>query len=630
VNAHAKTTPASSAAAQLKANKARTEEALRAFHEEGVLGKAYDARLIGRLWPYMKPYQLLLWTSIGLGLLMAGMSIARPYLMRLTIDRGVIAKDPEVLFWGGALFAGVIVCEQILNFVQVYTVQISGARALSDLRRDVFGFLHTRRMAFFDRQPVGRLVTRVTNDIDAILELFASGALNAFVDLAKLLGIVAVMVSLDWRLSLIGFAAAPIVAVMVTLVRRRSREAFRAIRAKTAQMNANMNEQVSGMAVVQAFGREDAAAEEFDVINGAYRDANIASIKYEAFQDAAIEMVTAVCLASIVVSLGYRQVSFGTVVAFNAYLLMFFEPISALAQRYTLLQNAMAGAERVFGLLDSTESDAPKDTALAAAAPAGDGAFAFDHVTFEYKPGVPVISDMTFEVARGEKVAVVGPTGAGKTTLASLLLRLYEPAQGTVRVDGRDVRGYERSELRRRFAVVPQDVFLFPGTVASNVAIGDEVPDRARVEQALSRIDAYDLFARRPNGLDARVDERGENFSAGERQLIAFARALYRDAPVIVLDEATASVDSDTEARIQRALAALMSGRTALIIAHRLSTVRAADRILCLQRGRLVEQGTHNELLRAGGLYAKLHKLHFGRKDDAPSAAPNPPLRSEL
>ena len=604
----------------------RTEAALRAFHEEGALGKAYDGRLLRRLWPFLKPHQALMWLSLGLGLVTAALSLSRPYLMRITIDRGAVAKNPQVLFWGGAAFAAVIVLEQALNFIQVYSVQVSGARALADLRADVFAFLHGRRLAFFDRQPVGRLVTRVTNDIDAILELFASGALNAFVDLIKLLGIVVVMVALDWRLSLIGFAAAPVVATLVALVRRRAREAFRTIRAKTAQMNANMNEQVSGMAVVQAFCREQAAAAEFDAINASYRNANITSIKYEAFQDAAVEMVASVCLASIVVSLGYRPVSFGTVVAFNAYLLMFFEPISALAQRYTLLQNAMAGAERVFGLLDLDEADAPARREPGEAAPhasAGsepEPALAFDHVSFEYKPGVPVISEMSFAVRPGEKVAVVGPTGAGKSTLASLLLRLYDASSGVVRVHGRDVTTLERGELRRSFAVVPQDVFLFPGTVASNVAIGDERPDRARVEQALRRIDAHDLFARRPGGLDARVDERGENFSAGERQLIAFARAIYRDASLIILDEATASVDSATEARIQHALTELMQGRTALIIAHRLSTVRAADRILCLQRGRLVEQGTHAELLRAGGLYAKLHRLHFSRKDEAVSA----------
>jgi ATP-binding cassette subfamily B protein len=607
-----------------KITKASTEAALRAFHEESALGSAYDLRLVFRLWTYVKPYRKYLFLSIGLGLVTAGLALLRPWLMGATIDQGAIAKDSHKLFLGGLAFAIVIVLEQALNFVQVYTVQVSGARAMTDMRGTVFDFLHSRRMSFFDRQPVGRLVTRVTNDVDAILELFASGAFNAVVDLIKLVGIVIVMVSLDWRLSLFGFAAAPVVGLLVALVRRRARDAFRLIRAKTAQMNANMNEQVSGMAVVQAFCREDAAAEEFDAINGAYRDANIASIKYEAIQDAAVEMVAAVCLASIVVSLGYRSVSFGTVVSFNAYLMMFFEPISALAQRYTLLQNAMAGAERVFGLLDNDELDAPPLVAKADAPPVDDASFTLDHVDFEYKPGTPVLRDVTFSVKRGEKVAVVGPTGAGKTTLASLLLRLYDATTGQVRVEGRDVLSYERSELRRRFAVVPQDVFLFPGTIASNVAVGDVTPDRARIEAALRRVDAYDLFMRRKDGLDARVDERGENFSAGERQLIAFARALYRDAPIIVLDEATASVDSDTEARVQHALDALMKGRTALIIAHRLSTVRTADRILVFQRGKLVEQGKHEELLRRGGLYAKLHRLHFARADELHSVPPPP------
>lgn len=599
-----------------KKSATRAEEALRAFHDEGSLGNAYDARLVARLWPFLRPYQRHLWVSIACGAVGAALSLCRPWLMRMAIDRGALAKNPRVLLLGGAAFAIVVLTEQALTFGQVYIVQVGGARAMADLRLKVFSFLHGRRLAFFDRQPVGRLVTRVTNDIDTILELFASGALNAFVDLAKLVGIIVVMVSVDWRLSLIGFAAGPAVAWLVILVRRKSREAFRNIRAKTAQMNANMNEQVSGMAVVQAFCREEAAAAEFDAINRDYRRANIASIKWEAVQDAAVEMITSVCLASIVVSLGYRPVSFGTVVAFNAYLLMFFEPISALSQRYTLLQSAMAGAERVFGLLDLNEEDAPKAEDAEAPSVSGTAAFSFDHVGFEYNAGVHVLKDVTFTVRRGEKIAVVGPTGAGKTTLSALLLRLYDATEGTIRVEGQDVRGLERHALRKKFAVVPQDVFLFPGTIASNIAIGDLNPDRDRIEQALRRMDAYDLFLRREGGIDAQVVERGENFSAGERQLIAFARALYRDAPILVLDEATASVDSDTEARIQHALDELLRDRTALIIAHRLSTVRAADRILCFKRGNLVEQGTHQELLRKGGLYAKLHSLHFARQKE--------------
>jgi ATP-binding cassette subfamily B protein len=596
----------------------RTDRILREFHEESALGKAYDSRLIARLWPFVRPYRGLLMLCVAVILITAVLTLVRPLVMRSTIDDGVLKGDAARLMRGGMLLVAIVAIEQVLSFGQIYAFQVVGSRSMADLRRHVFQFLHRLPLSYFDKQPVGRLVTRVTNDTDAILELFASGALGAIGDLIRLVGIVILMIALDWKLALIGFAAAPPMALVVAALRPRLREAYRDIRAKTARMNATMNEQVNGMSVVQAYRRQAGAAREFDEINRGYRDSSMASIKWEAMQDAAIETVSAVCMASIIVALGYHPASFGTIVAFSAYLGQFFEPIAALAQRYTLLQSAMAGAERVFGLLDMPERDCPENPA--AKRKDGDSALALEleHVSFAYKPGVPVLRDVSFRARRGEKIALVGPTGSGKSTIASLLLRLYEVSEGTVRVDGGDVAGTDRESLRRRFAVVPQDVFLFPGTVAGNVAAG-ETPDPAKVEQALRRVGAWDLFAER-GGLEAVVEEHGSNFSAGERQLIAFARALYRDAPILILDEATASVDSDTEARLQHAIEELMRDRTALIIAHRLSTIRAADRIVVLHKGQVVEQGSHEELLAASGLYARLHALQFARETQAPAA----------
>jgi ATP-binding cassette subfamily B protein len=588
---------------------------LRDFHEEERLGRAYDTQLLRRLWPFLEPHSRFLIASVAMILVSACLGLVRPLIMGRLVATAQ-ESHAEGLLRYGLLLSSVVVGTQVLNFVQMYTMQIAGARAMADLRAFVFEFMQRLELRYYDRTPVGRLVTRATNDVDAVGELFASGVLNAIGDLVSLIGIVTMMLVLDVRLSIIAFAALPVVGVVVWYVRGRARQAYRAIRVKTARLNAFLNEQVSGMSVVQAYAREASTALEFDDINAEYRDANKQSVFYEAVLDAAIEMVGTVCIASILWWAGLKRIgdsaiTFALVVMFTQYIKQFFEPVSLLATRYTVLQSAMSGAERIFQLLDekSLESEAKPTTDTGASHPGE--AVALDNVSFSYKKGAPVLREVSFEVKKGERIALVGATGAGKTTVTSLLLRLYELDQGEARVMGRSITSYDRRALRDLFSVVPQDVFLFAGTVATNVAMSDETPDLTRVEQALRRIGALDLFLKRPGGLEARVDERGANFSAGERQLLAFARALYKDTPLLILDEATASIDSDTESRLQAALEAVMEGRTALVIAHRLSTIRAVDRIVVFHRGRVVESGSHDELMNKGGVYARLYRLQF-------------------
>jgi ATP-binding cassette subfamily B protein len=596
-----------------RAPETRQQRALREFHEEDEIAKSFDRANLARLWPFVKPHSGLLVVSLSTLVVLAALALGRPLVMRYGFDAASSGtkEGASALYRAGAVLAGIVILEQVLTFAQMLALQVVGARAMADLRLHVFAFLHSRRLAFFDQQPVGRLVTRVTNDVDAIGEMFASGALNAFGDILKLTGIVVVMVVVNWKLALIAFAALPVVGLLVNWVRGRAREALRSIRTKTARLNSFLTEAVTGMAVTQAYSRESAAEAEFDVINAAYRDANFRSILFDSALDAAVEMVSSICVAALIWYAGVRpfgeEVSFGTLVAFIAYLEQFFGPIRDLSSRYTLLQSSMTGAERVFMLLDNTEEDAP---VKAGAAPIdSDFALSLEDVSFGYKTDHLILDHVSIDVRTGERVALVGATGAGKSTIASLALRLYDATDGVVRVLGRDVKTVPRAELRKAFAVVPQDVFLFPGTVAENVAVGDVEPDRDRVKQALVRVGALDLFERREDGLDAKVDERGSNFSAGERQLLAFARAVYREAPILVLDEATANVDSDTEARLQAGVESLLEARTALIIAHRLSTVRKVDRIVVLAKGRVVEQGSHDELIAKNGVYARLHAL---------------------
>jgi ATP-binding cassette subfamily B protein len=588
---------------------------VRDFHEEVQLGQAYDSRMLRRLWPFMKPHAFYMYVSLALIVCAAGLNLARPIVMGKVIGGAQSAEGNAIMKYG-LMLSGITVGTQLINFVHMYAMQIAGARAMADLRARVFEFFQSLELRFYDKTPVGRLVTRATNDVDAVGEIFASGVFNALGDLVGLVGIVVMMVILDVRMSLIAFAALPVVLGIVMFVRSRARQAFRDIRVKTARLNAFLNEQVSGMPVVQAYARETVMAGDFDDINIEYRDANKRSVFYEAMLDAAIETVGTLCIASVLWWSGLKRledatITFPLVVTFTQYIKQFFEPVSMLSTRYTVLQSAMSGAERIFKLLDEDALEAPPKKGDGAMTGGSDEAIAIEDVTFAYKPGVPVLKDITLHVKKGEKIALVGATGAGKTTVTSLLLQLYDFEKGAVRVLGKDVHSYDRRELREQFSVVPQDVFLFAGTVASNIAMSDAEPDLEKVKAALTRIGALDVFMKRQGGLEARVDERGANFSAGERQLLAFARALYRDAPLLILDEATASIDSDTEHHLQAALEAVVEGRTSLVIAHRLSTIRAVDRIVVFHKGRIVESGSHDELLEKDGIYARLYRFQF-------------------
>jgi ATP-binding cassette subfamily B protein len=603
------------------------------MERDEISGKAYDFRLMMRLWGFVRPYRGTFALSLVCLLLSSLALVAQPYLLKVAIDHTIKARDVGGLSAMATLFVLAAMAELVFFYGNYYLTMIVAQRALSDLRVAVFAHLQRMPMAYFDRNPVGRLVTRMTTDVDVVNEMFAAGALTLFMDGLTLLGIVAILFHLDVKLALVTLSLMPLLLAAIDFFRVRARQSYREIRERIARINAFLQEHISGMAVVQLFVREARTLREFDRLNDAHRVANHFSNIYEAALFSVVEAVSSIAIALTVWYASGRivagAIAFGTLVAFVEYIQKFFIPIRDFSTKYAVMQSAMAAAERVFQLLDTPPPlEQGRDHAPARVA----GRVEFDGVWFSYKkrgreadgPSGPdwVLRDVSFTVEPGETVAIVGATGSGKTTLIKLLAGFYDVQRGAVKIDGVDVREWQLERLRRSVGIVLQDVTLFSGTAAYNITLGREEIGRERMEAAARAVHAHEFLSRLPGGYGEAVRERGNNFSTGQRQLLSFARALAYDPAILVLDEATSSVDPETEAMVQDAMEKLLEGRTAILIAHRLSTIERADRIIVLHHGQVREMGPHAELLARGGIYAKLYRLQFagpaGREGEPP------------
>jgi ATP-binding cassette subfamily B protein len=589
------------------------------MHEDEVIGKAYDGRLMRRLLSYLRPYRPQVVLAIAAIIVHSILELAPPYLTKVVIDRYIPARDLSGLGVVALVYVGTLLGAFVLEYIQTWTMQMTGQRIMFDMRMQLYAHLQRLDLSFYDRNPVGRMMTRVTTDVDVLNELFTAGVVSVFGDIFTLAGIMAVLVFMDWRLALVAFSVLPIIVLITQWFRRNVRDSYRTVRTWIARINAYLQERITGMATVQLFRREAKDFAEFDDIDRAHRDANVHSIFYYAVFYPAIELVSALA-ASLIIWVGggwaiQDAITLGSLVAFLQYSQRFFRPISDMSDKFNVLQGAMASSERIFGLLDTPVTiDSRTDIAVRTPGRAAFGVIRFEHVTFAYVKGEPVLRDVSFEVRPGQRVAIVGATGSGKTTLISLLLRFYDVQEGRITIDGVDIRSMELVDLRAFFSLVLQDVHLFSGTIGGNVSLGHEAIDHDRVRRAVEAVHADRFIDRLPLGLETPVAERGATLSVGQKQLLAFARALAFDTPVLILDEATSSVDTETEFLIRDALKTLMAGRTTIAIAHRLSTIQDMDRIIVLHKGQLRESGTHQELLALRGIYHRLYQLQFAQR----------------
>jgi len=652
-------------------------------HEEEVLGKAYDSRLMRRLLTYLRPYGWPVAIAIASIIFKSFCDVLGPYLVKVAVDRYLApVKSMNSGLWSwlspkpmhgiaqiSAIYFGLLLLTFLFEFLQTYFMQWTGQKVMFDLRSQIFRHLQRMHVAFYDKNPVGRLVTRVTTDVDALNEMFTSGVVSIFEDLFVLMGILGIMLCMNWKLALITFAVLPFIVVATKFFRDKVRDSYRRIRTAVARINAYLQEHVSGMVVLQLFNRERKAFDRFAEINRSHMDAFKDAIMAYSVYYPTVDFFSAIAIACVIwfggqdvmrhivsssVSIRFDHqtlvafqlvatpASLGVVIAFTAYAQRFFRPIMDFSEKYNILQSAMAASERIFKLVD-TPADivAPSVTKK----PVGPGRIEFDHVWFAYRDvpaenetqlstsaapgnghGAPVEStpdwvlrDVSFAIEPGETVAVVGHTGAGKTTLISLLLRFYDVQKGAVRMDGIDVREMDLSDLRSRFGVVLQDPFLFTGTIGGNIRLGTERILDEHVAKAAEDVNLGDFVRGLPNGFGEQVRERGSTLSTGQKQLISFARALAHEPRVLILDEATSSVDTETEFKVRDALSRMVEGRTSLIIAHRLSTVQRADKIIVMHKGQVREMGTHQALLAHRGVYYKLYQLQY--KDQELSVA---------